>query len=69
MLIVAVPHICTQFREICPQILRADINFENGRVFIRESKHYKERVVYAPDSLMPIILEYMKDIDCIFESV
>lgn len=45
---------------------RADINFENGRVFIRESKHYKERVVYAPDSLMPIILEYMKDIDCIF---
>lgn len=44
----------------------ADINFENGRVFIRESKHYRERVVYAPDGLMPILLEYLKDIDRIF---
>lgn len=45
---------------------RADINFENGRVFIQESKHYKERVVYAPDSLVPVILEYIKNIDGIF---
>lgn len=44
----------------------ADINLDNGRIFIRESKHYKERVIYATDDLMQLTQEYISCIKRIY---
>lgn len=45
---------------------RSDINLETGRIFIRESKHHKERIVYAKPDLMQITKQYLSIISSIF---
>lgn len=45
---------------------RRDVNLDSGRVFIKESKHYKERIIYAPDDLMDYMQGYIKRLEAIF---
>lgn len=45
---------------------RQDVNLRSGRIFIRESKHYKEREIYVLDDLAELTEEYLYEISMIF---
>lgn len=45
---------------------RKDVNVQTGRVFIRESKYNKERVVYAPNELLSLTKLYLNQISAVF---
>ena len=45
---------------------RSDVNLDTGRIFIRESKHHKERIVYARPDLMQMTKQYLPIISSIF---
>ena len=45
---------------------REDVNLDNGKVFIRESKFNRERVVYAPDKLVALASGYLRIITSLF---
>lgn len=45
---------------------RCDVNLDSGRIFIRESKYNKERIVYAPGDLMELSVGYLRRITLIF---
>ncbi len=48
------------------RLKRTDVNLDNGRVFIRESKFNRERMVYAPDELMTLTNDYIRTIAPLF---
>lgn len=45
---------------------REDVNLKTGRIFIRESKYNKERIVYAPDDLLSLTQVYLQKINTVF---
>lgn len=45
---------------------REDVNLKTGRVFIRESKYNRERIVYAPDDLLSLTSVYLQKINMVF---
>ena len=45
---------------------REDVNLDNGKVFIRESKYNRERVVYASDELVTYASGYLRMITSLF---
>lgn len=45
---------------------RNDINLKTGRIFISESKHNKERIIYASDALMDLTQDYLAQIIPLF---
>ena len=45
---------------------REDVNVQTGRVFIRESKYNRERVVYAPNELLLLTKRYLSQISDVF---
>ena len=45
---------------------REDVNLKTGRIFIRESKYNKERIVYAPDDLLSLTRVYLQKINTVF---
>lgn len=45
---------------------RSDVNLNTGRIFIRESKHHKERIVYASPDLIQMTKQYVPIISSIF---
>lgn len=48
------------------RLQRSDINLKTGRIFIRESKYNKERILYAPDELMRLTQNYLAKITLFF---
>lgn len=48
------------------RLCREDVNLGTGRIFIRKSKYNKERVIYAPDSLLALTRNYLNKISMIF---
>lgn len=47
---------------------RSDVNLDSGKIFIRESKYNKERIVYAGQDLMELTMDYLRRITLIFPS-
>ena len=45
---------------------REDVNLKTGRIFVRESKYNKERVIYAPDELLSLTRDYLGKIAAVF---
>jgi integrase len=45
---------------------RDDVNLKTGRVFIQESKHHRERIVYVPDNLLELTKAYLQNINTLF---
>ena len=45
---------------------REDVDLRTGRVFIRESKYNKERIVYAPEDLLSLTKVYLQQISMAF---
>lgn len=45
------------------KLTKEDVNLQNGRIFIAESKHYKERIIYADEELMTLTEEYLHRLD------
>lgn len=48
------------------RLKRCDVNVDSGRIFISESKHNKERIVYAPVDLMELTIDYLRRITSVF---
>ena len=48
------------------RLRQEDIDLATGKIFIRESKHYREREIYALEDLMSLTTEYLHELHMIF---
>jgi integrase len=48
------------------KLRQEDVDLHSGRIFIRESKHYREREIYACEDLIKLTEEYLHEICLIF---